>query len=115
VGETQDVRAALAADRERTLAQVSGLEADFAALVAASESSNADDEHDPEGATIGFERAQLQSVLDAARARLTDIEAAIERLAEGTYGVCEACGSPIGRERIDALPATRRCITCAAR
>ena len=109
------MRGHLAADRERTLAQVCGLEADFAALVAASESSNADDEHDPEGATIGFERAQLQSVLDAARARLTDIDAALERVAAGAYGVCEACGSPIGDERLDALPATRRCIACAGR
>ena len=108
-----DPRAALLADRERTAAQVAVLSADFAALVAASEDSNADDEHDPEGATIGFERSQLTAVLDAARRRLAAIDEALERLDAGGYGSCERCAGPIGAERLAALPATRRCIACA--
>jgi DnaK suppressor protein len=108
-----DAAAALRAERSRAAAQVAALSADFAALVAASEDSNADDEHDPEGATIGFERAQLAAVLDAARMRLGDVEAALARLDGGTYGTCERCGAPIGAERLAALPATRRCIACA--
>ena len=103
----------LAAERIAAAAQVADLEAQLAALFDASRDSNADDEHDPEGATIGFERAQLQAVLDAARARLTDIDAARLRVATGDYGTCEVCGGPIGAERLDALPATRRCIRCA--
>ena len=103
----------LTAERARAAAQVAALEAEWAALVAASEDSNADDEHDPEGATIGFERAQLTAVLDAARARVAELDAALARMRDGAYGVCERCGGDIGAERLAALPATRRCITCA--
>lgn len=39
-----------------------------------------------------------------------EVEAALERLAAGTYGTCEACGRPISAERLDALPATRFCV-----
>jgi RNA polymerase-binding transcription factor DksA len=70
---------------------------DLAALFAASEGSNADDEHDPEGATIGFERAQLTALLNAARARIAEVDDALRRLDEGSYGICEQCGAPSGR------------------
>jgi len=43
------------------------------------------------------------------------VEAAIARLAEGTYGLCEVCGQPIPPARLEAMPAARRCIACAAR
>ncbi|RFU19835.1 TraR/DksA family transcriptional regulator [Geodermatophilus marinus] len=82
-------------------------------MVAASRASNADDEHDPEGATIAFERQQLATLLDAARRRLADVDAALERRAAGSYGRCERCGRPITPERLAARPATRSCIDCA--
>jgi DnaK suppressor protein len=82
-------------------------------VVAASRSSNADDEHDPEGATIAFERQQLAALLDQARRRLADVEAALERRAAGGYGICESCGRPIAPERLAARPAARTCIDCA--
>jgi DnaK suppressor protein len=81
--------------------------------VAASRSSNADDEHDPEGATIAFERQQVAALLDRTRRRLADVEAALERRAAGHYGVCETCGRPIASERLTARPAARTCIDCA--
>jgi DnaK suppressor protein len=108
------VESELRFERARVAAQLAALEAEWSALVAASEDSNADDEHDPEGATIGFERAQLSAVVDATRARLAEVDAALSRLDSGTYGTCERCGSPIDPERLAALPATRRCIACAA-
>ncbi len=45
---------------------------------------------------------------------LEDTEAALDRLEAGTYGICENCGQPIARERLDALPQTAWCIKCAA-
>jgi DnaK suppressor protein len=107
------VSSSLRAARARAAEQVAALEAQFASLVAASEDSNADDEHDPEGATIGFERAQLTAVLEAARERLRELDAALERAGSDAYGVCERCGGPIGEERLAALPATRVCVACA--
>jgi DnaK suppressor protein len=75
-------------------------------------STTGDDEHDPEGATIGFERAQAQALLDQAVAGLAEIDAAVAREAAGTYGRCLDCGRPIGAERLAARPAASRCVGC---
>jgi DnaK suppressor protein len=45
--------------------------------------------------------------------RIAQLEEALERLAEGTYGTCESCGQAIDPERLEALPQTRLCIDCA--
>jgi RNA polymerase-binding transcription factor len=74
-----------------------------------------DDEHDPEGVTIGFERAQLQGLLAGARRDLDAVERAAQRLAAGTYGQCLRCGAPIPAERLEALPAAETCLACASR
>jgi len=83
-------------------------------MVGASAGSNIDDEHDPEGSTVAFERAQVAALLDEARAHLNDLDHALTRLDAGTYGVCERCTAPIGFERLTAKPAVRSCIACAA-
>ncbi|WP_409331548.1 TraR/DksA family transcriptional regulator [Trujillonella humicola] len=103
----------LPAERDAALASIAALTGEFDAVVAASRASNADDEHDPEGATIAFERQQVAALLAAARRRLADAEAALARHAEGRYGVCEGCGGPIAAERLAARPTARTCITCA--
>ena len=86
---------------------------DLEGLFAASRDSNADDEHDPEGATIGFERAQLTALLAAARTRVAEFDDALRRVDAGTYGSCEKCGRPIGAERLAARPFARFCMACA--
>jgi len=106
---------ALLAAGARALAQVADLTNDLEHMMAASEASNADDEHDPEGATIAFERAQVGALLAQARQRLDDVEHALGLLKNGTYGRCAGCGGPIGAERLAARPAGRTCISCAAR
>ena len=103
------LRAACAA----TLERIRSMSRDFDGIVAASADTNADDEHDPEGQTIAFERAQVAALLAQARAQLDDIEMAAARLADGTYTVCERCGGPIATERLEARPAVRTCIACA--
>ena len=103
----------LIGQRAATAARVAALEGELVALIAASEDSNADDEHDPEGHTIAYERAQLTALLESTRARLAALDAALARVTAGTYGVCERCGGAIAPERLDALPATARCIRCA--
>ena len=103
----------LEAERAAALAQIAALTSEFDAVVAASRSSNADDEHDPEGATIAFERQQVAALLAAARHRLADVDAALARRAEGCYGTCADCGRPIAPERLAARPAARTCIDCA--
>ncbi len=83
-------------------------------MVAASRGSNADDEHDPEGATIAFERAQLASVLRLTTDDLAEVDAALSRVRDGRYGTCERCGAPISPARLDARPTARLCIACAS-
>ena len=67
----------LLAERAAALAQIEALTREFDEVVAASQSSNADDEHDPEGATIAFERQQVVALLEQARRRLADVDAAL--------------------------------------
>jgi RNA polymerase-binding transcription factor DksA len=107
-------RAALEAERELIVRRLSALTGDFDAVVAASRDSNADDEHDPEGATIAFERSQIGALVRQAREHLAEVDAALERVEIGTYGVCEGCGEPIPPARLEARPAARRCVTCAS-
>jgi RNA polymerase-binding transcription factor DksA len=110
---TDPTRARLSAERDDAAATMAALHRDFAAMVAASEDSNADDEHDPEGATVGFERAQLAATIDLTRSRIEDLDRALQSVAAGTYGTCESCGAAIGAERLAARPAARTCIACA--
>lgn len=93
---------------------VAGLEREHALMVSASESSNADDEHDPEGSTIAFERQQLSALLELARRTRVEVEQALDRLDQGAYGRCERCDAPIPAERLEARPNARTCIACAA-
>lgn len=106
---------ALTAQRAGLLAQAAALRADLAGIVAASDGANADDEHDPEGATIAFERAQTAALLDQVVARLAALDRALARVAAGTYGGCAVCGRPIGADRLAARPDAETCVTCAAR
>ncbi|MET8151310.1 TraR/DksA family transcriptional regulator [Actinoplanes sp. NPDC049668] len=99
--------------RANAEAEAATLAQDLQALFTASRDSNADDEHDPEGATIGFERAQLTALLAAARNRIAEIDDALHRVDTATYGVCERCGQPIAEERLAARPFARRCMACA--
>ena len=103
----------LGEERAAALAQIASLTREFDEVVAASKASNADDEHDPEGATIAFERQQVAALLDQARRRLADVEAAVRNVEAGIYGICETCGRPIAAERLAARPAARTCIDCA--
>ena len=109
----EQTRERLTAEREQALGRLASLTGDYDAVVAASLDTNADDEHDPEGATIAFERSQIGALVQQVRRHLAEVDAAVARLEAGTYGACERCGSPIGAARLDALPAARTCIACA--
>lgn len=104
---------ALADERSRTRQRIASLARDFDDIVERSGDASRDDEHDPEGHTIAFERAQVRALLDAAEAQLSDIEVAAARLAAGGHGRCERCGGTIAAERHRVRPTARTCMTCA--
>src|SRR3954469_7245281 len=110
-----DTRDSLLSRIEQARSEVATLEADLLSLFEAAQSSNADDEHDPEGQTIAYERAQLTAVLESARRQVTELQKALQRLDAGTYGVCESCGNPIPAERLEVRPTARMCVACASR
>jgi RNA polymerase-binding transcription factor DksA len=103
----------LEAERASILESLAGLRRGFQQVVDASADSNADDEHDPEGSTIAFERAQLKALIQQGERHLKEIEDAQARVAVGRYGLCERCRAPIAADRLRARPAARTCITCA--
>jgi RNA polymerase-binding transcription factor DksA len=64
---------------------------------------------------VTAERGEAEALAGELRDALAEVEAAIARVAEGTYGRCERCGEPISAARLEAKPAARRCIACASR
>ncbi|TJZ79974.1 dksa/trar family transcriptional regulator [Rhodococcus oryzae] len=103
----------IAAEQAATAHRIESLTARLADILDGSELTTNDDEHDPEGSTIAFERAQVTSLLGDARQELEDLDAALRRVEVGSYGVCVKCGRPIGAERLDVLPAVVTCIDCS--
>ena len=100
--------------RDDALALADRLLADMEAVAAAREGANVDDEHDPEGSTIAYERSQLDAVRRSALERAADAESALARVADGTFGRCERCSARIGEARLEARPTARLCIDCAS-
>ena len=103
-------------DRDQTLRRIADLEREFDRdrRQRGDGSAGSDDEHDPEGATVAFERQHVAALIDRARAHLAAIDAALRKLESGRYGICDICGGPIGAERLAARPASLTCVRCAA-
>jgi RNA polymerase-binding transcription factor DksA len=100
-------------ERARVVAIIEALSSEFDGIVASADLSATDDEHDPEGSTIAFERQRVAAMLRDAQVKLGALDDALARVAVGGYGTCVSCGGPIGDERLAAVPATRTCIACA--
>lgn len=106
-------RQRLRQERVETLTQLDALRAAFDDIVTSCQHVSNDDEHDPEGATVAFERAHVAALRDAAERHLADLDRALARIESGEPATCEVCGEAIGAERQESLPATRRCVRCA--
>jgi RNA polymerase-binding transcription factor DksA len=111
--DADDARSRLLEEQER----LANLRNDFAdeGLTSESEESSLGelsslDQHQADVGTETFNRERDLSILENIEAELADIEHAIRRLDDGTYGTCEACGKPIDDARLEALPATRFCM-----
>ena len=105
-----DPRTALTTERQRNERLLADVERSMRDVSDARLDANSDDEHDPEGATIGFEWSQADALRSGLRQRLAEVDAALARIADGTYGICAVCGEPIPAARLEARPTTDRCI-----
>ena len=117
-GAVPDIETTYAAALAERVAQA---ESQRIALVAAIEQTRAarllmfaDDEHDPDGSTASLDQARDVALLEQTDRTLSELAEAQQRLASGTYGICEVCGLPIPAARMLARPETRRCVVCAA-
>lgn len=107
-------RATLREHRVRTQDRIGALSRELDEIVDSAQLANVDDEHDPDGSTIAYERAKVIALLASARRDLDAIDDALVRTDSPSYGTCETCGRPIGDARLEALPATTTCVTCAS-
>ena len=116
--DSDDARARLEDERSR----LSRLRDDFVEQGLTSESENDSlgelshvDQHQADVGTETFHREADLSILEQVQAELADVEHALQRLDDGTYGTCEACGKPIDDGRLEAIPAARFCLDDQAR
>lgn len=65
-----------------------------------------------DAASVTAERTEVIGLVDSIKAQLTDVDAALKRLDDGTYGACARCGADISPERLDARPASILCVDC---
>jgi DnaK suppressor protein len=111
--ELDEVLDELREQREHSLQVVTVQEAELSGLMKDSGDGAGQDQADM-GAT-SFERDHELTVLNSERDKLAQIERALIAISEGTYGICESCGEPIGKMRLMAFPRATLCMTCKQR
>ncbi|MFD6053646.1 TraR/DksA family transcriptional regulator [Agromyces sp. NPDC060279] len=107
------IEEALRAERTEAEARLAEHREGMAEVRSARSDASADDEHDPEGPTMTQEWSQRTAVLADAEVELAEVDRALARLADGSYGVCTNCGKPIAVARLEARPTATLCIDCA--
>ena len=73
------------------------------------------DENFADSGQVAAEQGETRVLVNQLQDSLNDVRRALAKLDDGTYGTCERCGSEIGEARLEAMPATRWCISCAGR
>ncbi len=112
-GELAGILAELREQREHSVAIVEEQEAELSGLMRDSGDGAGQDQADVGAST--FERDHELTVLNSERDKLAQIDRALRRIEDGTYGICESCGEPIGKMRLMAFPRATLCMTCKQR
>jgi len=111
--ELEELEALLRERRRGDVAESQRMAESLGTLLASRSESTADDEHDPEGPTLSSEWSRLQALRSDSAHDIAAVDAALDRLDRGTYGICTRCGRPIGVDRLRARPTAELCIRCA--
>ena len=106
-------RTALLDERERVTAAIENIHKENPGSIEDETGDEAHDQHIADTATVTFDRGMDSTLEDNSEHVLSSIDAALQRIDEGTYGVCTNCGKPIAKERLEALPWVNLCIDCA--
>jgi RNA polymerase-binding transcription factor DksA len=106
--DNDDARRRLEAERTRVRGLIHEVRAELDGEEESGDSELADyDQHPADSGSDTFEREKDLSILDGLEAELAEIEAAIERIDQGTYGIDEVTGEPIDPARLEAVPEAR--------
>lgn len=108
--EVAEIRQDLERDIARALADLRTAEEDLQGLIWDAGDGSGDDQADAGAKT--YEREQELSLANISRDKLDQVRHALARLDGGTYGICEACGQPIGKFRLQAAPRATLCRSC---
>ncbi len=109
----QEQRTLLLAERATYEEQAESLRQEAEQLAADMEPGDIQfDEESGEGGTLNVERERDLALSAQARAAVEEIDRALAKIEQGTYGVCERCGEPIKKARLKALPYASLCISC---
>jgi DnaK suppressor protein len=103
--------------RSRLEQEKASLKAQLESLRQAELQAGADEGDNAESADDATDivvRDRNLAVMSNVRDLLAQVEAALKRLENGTYGICERCGKSIAQERLDVLPYATMCVSCAA-
>ncbi len=111
--ELKEVRATLEQDRERLITEIAATEEEISHLLREGGEGAGNDQADVGSNT--FERDHEMSMAKNSRENLELVEGAIARIDKGTYGVCESCGGPIAKLRLQAFPRATLCLQCKQR
>ena len=108
-----ELTAALTERRSTLTTDLERVRADLHDIRDSRSSQSDDDEHDPEGGALSAQWSHSTGVSADLEARLVEVDRALLRMEQGTYGICVRCGQPIPHERLLARPSADRCVTCA--
>jgi RNA polymerase-binding protein DksA len=110
--DTEHFRTQLQQERKRVKEAIDYLHEENPGNVQDETQDSTADNHPADVATVTFDRELDYSLEENEERLLEAIDAALTRIDDGTYGICSACGQPIGEERLEALPWTTQCIDC---
>jgi len=106
------LRAALEAERDRLTDEIAEYEREGQETLSDVSGENNYRDHMADQGSATFARELDMTIVEQARESLEQIERAMRRMDEGTYGTCARCGEPIPAERLEAMPEAELCVSC---
>jgi RNA polymerase-binding protein DksA len=111
--DTESFRQRLLGERQRVRDAIDNLHAENPGSIGEeTEELGFQDNHLGDIATATFDREMASTLEENSTHVLTEIDGALGRIENGTYGVCQRCGNSIGDDRLEALPWATLCIDC---
>ena len=108
--DTTAARERLEQERERIRSLIANMAEDNEGEQNGTDELATVDQHPADAGSETFEREKDMAILNNLEEQVTEIDKALTRVEEGTYGTCEACGKPIGDERLEVVPTARYCV-----